>query len=239
MRRPWRWGSSELAGPHNWLIHAIVEPAVASRIRRHARGRLLDIGCGTKPYRAYCEHLDAHVGVDLCTRSSDSRADMLATAYELPFAPATFDTILCTYVLEHLEDPLRAVEEARRVLKPGGMAIYTAPLFWHIHEAPRDFYRFTRFGLTHLFESGGLEVVEIEGLTGFTAMAGQELVYFLYQLRNRRALRPLRWAVPPVAHVIQASALLANRFERTEAFTADYLAVVRKPRQGDGEEPSS
>lgn len=168
----------------------------------------------------------------MASRSATSGADLLASAYQLPFADGRFDTVLCTDTLEHLEDPEAAIREANRVLAPGGKAIYTVPLFWHIHEAPRDFFRFTRHGLQHLFETAGLEVLEVEPLTGFTAMAAQELVYFLYMLRRPGRRNPMWWLVPPLSHLIQTIALAANRVERTEAFTAEYLLVARKPTRG-------
>lgn len=227
---PW-WGASrtDLAQPHNWLIFSIIEPALSARLVRHARGRLLDIGCGTKPFRHLATAVESYVGVDTARRSQTTGPDVLATAYDLPFVDGSFQTVLCTDVLEHLEDPAAAVREAARVLESGGMAIYTVPLFWHVHEAPRDFYRFTRYGLQHLFEAAGMEVVEIEALTGFTAMAAQELAYFLHGLHPSSRRNPIWRLVPPLLHGLQAAALAANKIERTERFTAEYILVARKP----------
>ena len=61
-----------------------------------------------------------------------------------PAGNASFDCILSTAVLEHLEDPGCALKEASRVLRLGGHVLYTTPLFWHLHEERRDFYRYTR-----------------------------------------------------------------------------------------------
>ncbi len=222
----------KLARSHNWLIFAIIIPALRKVLRQYAGGKLLDIGCGTKPYRLMVKpYVSEHIGVDHAQKPQDpSAVDVCATAYEMPFPDSSFDTALCTDVLEHLEDPQAAVSEAYRVVKPGGRAIYTVPLFWHIHEPPRDFYRYTEYGLRYLFENAGFEVIRIEALTGFVVTFSQELVYYLYQFRRGGAINPLWWIVPVLGTAIQATALVANKFDRSQMFTAEYLAVVQRPQ---------
>jgi SAM-dependent methyltransferase len=216
--------------PHNWLYFRIADPEIAAMLRAYARGRLADIGCGAKPYAALSRGLvDAHVGIDRPgSRHGRAGIDLGGDAQALPVEDASFRTILCTDVLEHRPEPGAAVAEAWRILEPGGYAIYTVPLHWHVHEEPHDFYRFTRHGLRHLFEKHGFEVVELRALTGFVATFAQALVYWLHEHRGSRR-NPLHWLVPPLAHAIQALALLAHRLDRSEKFTAEYLAVVRKP----------
>jgi SAM-dependent methyltransferase len=227
--------SSGLASSHNHLIYRLIDPNVRCRLRRHARGRLLDIGCGDQPYRAMAAPwIDEYVGLDhIGTRHDLCRADLVGTAYEIPVPDQSFDTVLCTDVLEHLEEPAAAVAEACRVLKPGGFAIYTVPLFWHLHEEPRDFYRYTKYGLDHLFRKAGFEIVEITALSGFCATFAQELVYFLYGFRRGGPVNPLWWLVPVIGAVIQTLGLLLNKIDRSTAFTVEYIAVARKP-EADG-----
>lgn len=221
------------ARPHNWLIFRLIEPPIRSALRALAHGRLADIGCGAKPYAAMVRDIvRQHVGID---PDPDHRhregADLSASAYALPVEDASFDTVLCTYVLEHLEEPGEALAEAFRILRPGGVAIYSVPLHWHLHEEPRDFYRFTRHGLRYLLEKQGFEVVEIRALTGFAATYGQALAYFLAGRRSGIRIPPLRWVLSGLIHLVQALALLLNRFDASERFTAEYLAVARKPER--------
>ncbi len=68
---------------------------------------------------------------------------MLATAYEIPLEDGSFDTVLMTEVLEHLEEPARGLAEAGRLLRPGGKLILTTPFMWPLHEEPRDFFRYS------------------------------------------------------------------------------------------------
>lgn len=223
--------SSGLSRSHNHLIYRIIDPNVALRLRDHARGRLLDIGCGKQPYREMAAaYVSEYVGLDHAeTRHDLAGADLVGTAYEVPAPDSSFDTVLCTDVLEHLEEPSEAVAEAWRVLRPGGTAIYTVPLFWHLHEEPRDFYRYTKYGLEYLFNKSGFEIVEITALSGFCATFAQELVYFLYGFRRGGPINPVWWLVPILSMVIQAAGLILNKFDRSTAFTVEYIAVVRKP----------
>ncbi len=221
---------SLVAKQHNWLIHKIASGQLAQALKTYGKGDLLDIGCGDKPYESMARpFVSSHIGVDQSETSHDkSKIDIVATAYDIPVGPDSHDTILCTYVLEHLEEPSQALAEAHRILKPGGHAIYTVPLFWHLHEEPRDFFRFTKYGLRYLFEKNGFEVLMIRPLTGFSATFAQELVYFLYQFRRGGAINPLWWIVPPVGHLIQAVAFFLNKVEKTEKFTCEYLLIARK-----------
>lgn len=222
---------NRLAGPHNWLIFELIEPALEASLARHAKGRLLDIGSGVKPYADLVRpFVTEHVGLDHeATLHDQSEIDLFGSAYRIPADDSSYATLLCTDVLEHLEEPARALAEARRVLEPGGCAIYTVPLFWHLHEEPRDFYRYTKHGLRHLFEGAGFEVVEIQPLCGFVATFGQELSYWVWRYAPAARWHPLRWLLRGLVSAVQHAAFWLNRFDASTEFTAEYLAVVRNP----------
>ena len=112
-----------------------------------------------------------------------------------------------------------------RILKPGGYVILTTPLFWHLHEEPRDFYRYTKYGLRYLFTEAGFEIVELRPLSGFVVTFAQELCYFLQRFRRR----PIRWLIAGMQFLIQWTAYQLNRWDRSYGFTWMYLAVARKP----------
>ncbi len=212
---------------HNWLVHRIHDGTLSIALRQYAGGMLLDVGCGEKPYRAMTGgRVAAHIGLDHPgSIHSKQQVDIFATAYETGLADKSVDTVLCTAVLEHLERPQEAIDEMFRVLKAGGHIILTAPLFWHLHEEPRDFYRYTRYGLIHLFTTAGLEVVELIPLSGFVVTFCQEWVYVLNSLR--RGL--LRFPVMLLQTIIQSLAFWLNRWDHSHGFTWAYLVVARKP----------
>lgn len=213
---------------HNWLVHKIVYRELERIFPLHLTGRLIDIGCGCKPLRMLAHsHVSEHIGVDHHdTMHNKSEVDIFGTAYYIPVEDASFDSAICTAVLEHLEEPELALRECYRVLKPGGKAIYTVPFIWHLHEEPRDFFRFSKYGLDYLFRKAGFELVEIKALSGFWVTFCQLLVYYL--LRFNRG--PLRWfkIIDLLGFIIQGGAFLVEKIDKTEQWTWMYVVVARK-----------
>jgi SAM-dependent methyltransferase len=123
--------------------------------RPYAKGRLLDVGCGSKPYEQFFS-VDRHIGVDWPTSLQSLQVEAFAHAEALPFLDRVFDSVLCTEVLEHLKHPDTAIREMSRVLKPGGNLIVSVPFIHELHEQPVDFSRFTSFGLLSKVEDAGL-----------------------------------------------------------------------------------
>jgi SAM-dependent methyltransferase len=172
-------------------------------------------------------YVSEHVGLDHpAGLHGTDRVDLIGTAYDIPADTSSFDTVLCTAVLEHLEEPAKALAEARRVLRPGGLAIYSMPFIWHLHEEPRDFYRYSKYGLRYLFEEAGFEIEEIRPLSGFWVTFGQLLVYYLSRA-NRIAVLRRSGVMVAIALLIQGVAAVLDRVDRAEAWTWAYLVTAR------------
>lgn len=189
----------------NWLVARIMDDQLDRAFAKYARGVLVDIGCATKPYEAaLAPFVTRHIGVEYPgTLHDQSKIDVFADAYDTTLPTESADTVLSSAVLEHLERPQDAMNEAARLLRPGGHLILTAPFFWQEHEAPRDFYRYTRFGLAHLMQTAGLEPVEIIPLAGYYTKAAQEFCYFIDWRRSGPWKRPVefvQWAAQTFAY---------------------------------------
>ena len=125
------------------------------------RGRLLDVGCGTRPYLPLLD-VSEYVGVDV--ERSPHHLDKAVVLYDglhLPFPDDAFASVLCTEVLEHCGEPDVLLQEISRVLKQGGHCLLTAPMVIEHHEVPHDGFRFTRFALERLAARSRLDVVWI------------------------------------------------------------------------------
>ena len=216
-----------------YLVARLAGRQIRDSAKKYFFGKMLDIGCGEKAKRYLVgEYVEEHIGLDHedCLHNK-SNIDLIGTAYEIPDQNESYDCILCTAVLEHLEDPQKALHEAYRVLKPGGYAIYTAPFIWHLHEEPRDFYRFSKFGLGYLFENANFEVVEIKPLSGFWVTFGSELNYYIDNIcpRPLRFLSKLFIVLNNI--IFQFLNVIDKKIHRrSDIWTWMYLVVAKKPK---------
>ena len=209
-------------------VSRIAGHLIRDRASHYFSGKMLEIVCGTKIKGLLVgEFIEEHIGLDHEDCPHDkSNIDIFGTAYEIPEKDEVFDCILSTAVLEHLEEPQAALIEAFRVLKPGGTAIYTMPLFWHLHEEPRDFFRYTKFGLQYLFEKAGFEVKEVIPMSGFWITFSTEWGYYLH--RFRRGL--LKYLVDAIVIFNNCIFFMLDKGKlKDERFTWMYLVVAIKP----------
>jgi SAM-dependent methyltransferase len=134
------------------------------------KGKLMDFGCGSKPYKALFNHVDEYIGVDYQGEGHSHEKEQIEVFYDgktIPFEANTFDSILTNEVLEHVFNLENIVVELHRVLKPSGNILITTPFAWNEHEAPNDFGRYTSFGMKDLLERNGFEIVAMEKTTNY------------------------------------------------------------------------
>ncbi|MCA0431445.1 MAG: class I SAM-dependent methyltransferase [Bacteroidetes bacterium] len=127
-------------------------------------GKLLDFGCGSKPYKSLFK-VDEYIGIDFENEGHPHDEEQIDIFYDrgpLPFEDKKFDYLLCTEVFEHMFDLDEKLQEFNRVLKTGGLMFVTCPFVWNEHEVPYDYARYTRFALNDKFEKAGFEVVEFK-----------------------------------------------------------------------------
>lgn len=146
--------------------------------------RLLDVGCGTKPYASLfsCEYLG--IDVEVSGRPQENKiADKYFDGVNIPEASGSFDFALSTQVLEHCTDPEGLLREVNRILKPRGLFLLTVPMIWGEHEAPYDFRRYTSFGIEKLAQEHGFELVEFQkitrGLNAIRTVISSESAHYL------------------------------------------------------------
>jgi len=124
-------------------------------------GKLLDIGCGTKPYKSLCQ-IDEYIGLEIDDEGNRNHtyADIFYDGKTIPFEDKKFDSILSNQVFEHVFNPNDFLKEVNRVSKIGGGFLMTVPFVWDEHEQPYDYARYTSFGLKHILSENEFEIVE-------------------------------------------------------------------------------
>jgi SAM-dependent methyltransferase len=93
--------------------------------------------------------VDEYIGCDIQAGPGVDRIDDI---HSLSMPDESVGTVVCLETLEHVADPIRAVQEMHRVLKPGGVLAISSLMFFPIHEHPWDFWRFTPEGFERLLE---------------------------------------------------------------------------------------
>ena len=160
---------------------------------QHLDGPLLDVGCGSKPYRGLFP-VERYVGLDIDSETARARgvADAFYDGGRFPFEDAAFRSVLCNQVLEHVFHPEQFVQEIRRVLQPGGTLLLTVPFVWDEHEQPYDFARYSSFGLRAMLERNGFQVLEQDKLLAdFSVLVQLAIAYFFKVARSRSRLLAL------------------------------------------------
>ena len=140
--------------------------------------RVLDAGAGECRYAHEFAHC-RYVAVDLAVGDADwdySRLDAVADLARLPFPDGSFGAAINIVVLEHVRSPRAVLAELNRVLAPGTRLLLAAPQEWGVHQAPHDYFRYTRPGLQWLLEEAGFTSAVIEAGGGFFTLLGRRLL---------------------------------------------------------------
>lgn len=132
---------------------------------QYCRGKLVDVGAGRGKYKEIFQpYITEYVGVDdfssdyqYRNREDKKFVHVQADAAHLPFVDGSFDTAVCTKVLEHVPDPQAVVSEIARVLKPGGYCLLSSDWFTPYHREPNDYWRFSEQGYRVLSDKAGLK----------------------------------------------------------------------------------
>jgi glycosyltransferase involved in cell wall biosynthesis/SAM-dependent methyltransferase len=152
-------------------------------------GTVLDIGCGTMPYKniilARHDRVERYIGMDLGNRPGTT-PDVVWDGITIPMDNHSVDCAIATEVLEHCPDIDRFLGETYRVLKPGGLFFFTIPFLWPMHEVPHDEHRYTPFSIERRLREAGFPQIRLKAFGGWDASLAQ-----LLGLWARR--RPMRY----------------------------------------------
>ena len=146
-------------------------------------GNLLDVGCGSKPYRSLFT-VDTYIGLDIDNKISRQRgaADQFYDGNAFPFFNDSFDSVLCNQVLEHVFNPDDFLGEIARVIKPGGKLLLTVPFVWDEHEQPYDYARYSSFGLHALLEKQGFQLLQHKKLAADASIIFQLTNAYVFKI---------------------------------------------------------
>lgn len=218
---------------HNWLALK-KNNDITKNMLQYIKGSVYDLGCGVRPYEEdILKMADKYIGVDWGATLHNLKADIVADLNKpLPIEADVADTVTSFQVMEHLCEPQMFLNEAYRILKSGGGIVLTVPFQWWVHEAPYDYFRYTPYGLTYLFEKAGFMDVIVEPQAGFFTMWIMKMNYF--SRRFMRGPKPVRLLINavllPFWYINQKIAPLLDKLDKNWALeTTGYFVTARKP----------
>jgi ubiquinone/menaquinone biosynthesis C-methylase UbiE len=212
--------------------------------------RVLDVGAGRGPYRklfAHCRYEAHDFGEEPATVGHYTSLDHVSDVLAIPVSNASFDVIVCTEVLEHVPEPIRAVHEFSRILKSGGKLILTAPLGSHLHQEPFHFYGgYTPHWYYRFLPEAGFTIQSLTPNAGFFSFLAQESARFSALLDprrtgglpfGRRLAATVIWAttLPVCRGIIPLSATWLERLDLVAHTTVGYHVVCVRACEERGE----
>lgn len=192
-----------------WLLSSGVTEERLSTMR----GLVVDIGCASQRLRPLLHESVRYLALDYpATGAADyaARPEIWADAQRLPLASGSCDAVLLVHVLEHVAEPSRALEEAIRILKPGGILCAETPLFYPLHDLPNDYLRPTPPALRNWLDGAGLQIEHLEtdnsavataALLGNLALS-QQIAQWLDRPSPASLLLPFAVALIPIINLL-------------------------------------
>lgn len=222
------------------LLGLLINPYFLIRLRLYQNirsncsymtGRMLDFGCGNKPYRTLFQ-VSEYTGLDTHHSGHDHSFDEIDVFYDgkrIPFDDEYFDSVLSSEVFEHVFNLDEVLAEIVRVLKPGGHLLITIPFVWEEHEAPFDFARYTSFGITHILQNAGFDVVVQKKATGYIETIFQMINAYIVKgiFRSNKYVKVLLTPVL-VAPLTILGFLLGKILPSNESLFGNMVIVARK-----------
>lgn len=139
-------------------------------------GEIIDIGGGLRidpkrnnrgMHNLWLMDMAKNADYKILDKIADYNPNIVGDIHNLPFEDNSIDSILCISVLEHVEEPSKAVKEIYRSLKPGGYCFIQVPFIYYYHPMAgyyKDYYRFTRDGLEYLLRDfSSVEIINGRG----------------------------------------------------------------------------
>ncbi len=209
--------------------------------------KVLDVGAGGCPHREkfnHCEYFSHDFAqlsdVQIQNQMGYGRIDFVSDILNIPVPDKSYDVILCTEVIEHIPDPISAIKEISRILKPGGSLLITAPLQSGLHQEPYHFYGgYTKYWYQKFLTENNFSEIHIEpngslyttyfalGLTTFKSFLeividNKNLLLKLIAFLSLIIFSPVILILNPIF-----SFLWESVFDR-EGFTAGYHVLAKK-----------
>ena len=217
---------------NNFVISAVNEA--------HSGNLVLDAGAGECRFKAPLKN-KRYFAIDAAWGDptwSYSGLDVVGNLDSLPFESNVFDCIICTQVLEHVQEPQIVLNEFFRILKQDGVVCITAPQGGGVHQAPHDYFRFTCYGFQYLLEKAGFIEISIKPICGYFGYLANRFTFLpkalFWHIKNRW-LRLIMFPIELLSYFlfVLVFPIILNAIDfldHKRDFTLNYLVKCEKPK---------
>jgi SAM-dependent methyltransferase len=199
-------------------------------IANNIQGRVLDIGCGTKPYKPLFNTTE-YIGLEIDTpeKRNQAIADYFYEGKVFPFKDNEFDCVVSFQVCEHIEHLDEVMKEIYRVLKPGGKLLISVPFVWEEHEVPHDFRRFTSFGLLSYLKKFNFETtIHLKSTNGILAISQMLIANLESTVPSNKIKKLFRILILLICSMLNLAALPFRAFNSPNAIYLDNIVLAEK-----------
>lgn len=198
-------------------------------------GKILDFGCGAKPYAQYFTHAEEYIGLDIENSGHphlNEHIDVFYDGKKIPFADNSFDSVFSSEVFEHVFNIEEVLAEIHRVLKPGGKLLFTCPFAWPEHEVPYDFARYSSFGIKHVIEKAGFKITGQSKTGHFFEVLMQYLILYIFYFLPKKPgfvyyILHQIFILPLMLITIIISFILPKRMKRKDLYFNNILLAEK------------
>ena len=194
---------------------------VITYAQKHISGKTLDLGAGSGKYREIIKQKTSeYIAFDMMPGEN---VDVVGDALNLPFPERSFNTVVSTQVLEHVERPWLMIKEIHRVLKENGICILTAPFLIPYHPDPHDYFRYTKEGMASLFKNESFEIIECDYYGKIFTVFSEMTRFTLFTYKKRRG----GWA-RRFRRYLSKLAKFLDKFVKTDVVYANVYIIAKK-----------
>lgn len=203
------------------------------------KGTVLDVGCGTKPYKEFFRHTRTYIGIDFKDYSSNNEFISTPPDYyfdstyrhssRLPFKSGSYSHCVAFQVLEHHTNPQKLIKEMIRVIKPRGYILLSVPFVGGLHEEPHDYFRITEFSINSICRSEKVQLIDVKKQGSVFSTIATLLMDALMEIASKNIfLYIISVAIYPLVYGYGLFSLILDRVIKTNKVFLNYTFVIKK-----------
>lgn len=187
---------------------------VIAYAQKYISGKTLDLRVGVAKYREIIEQKASHYTVfDIASSGKNIDA----------FKDRSFETIVATEVLEHVERPWIMVKEIHRLLKRNGICIATAPFLLPYHSNRGDYFRYSVDGIQSLFKNEGFEIIECSSFGQLFSVLSEFIRFSWFNPFQKR--KRGSWKI---THFVAGTSRFLNKFTKNKIIYGNVYIIAKK-----------